>query len=409
MTEEVTLTPQMQEAREAALALLKPTKKELEHGLELHANSIVCETYGFAPYAAVDGDRLRQMVEEGASEIELLDARENMMMTRCVEDEAEKREYINAWNAAGVDCIFQNAGVESQAPLEIIKRLARYTYVVDNLPEFLVRATHPDHIIAAKAQGKRCMLMSSNGVPLSQGWISVEEELRYIEVFYQLGVRMMHLTYNRRNMIGDGCAEKANAGLSDFGEAVIKEMNRVGVIVDVAHAGHRTSYEAAKVSDLPVVASHSACTALNDHIRCKPDEVIRAIADTGGYIGIVAIPHFLGRTGDIIAMLDHIDYVAKRFGPDYVTIGTDVAYTSRNQAAEMAKVPKRRPVRKRWENFWPHGTSSLGKRHPSLAWTNWPLFTVGLVQRGYSDDDIQKIIGGNMLRVARAYARKSGM
>lgn len=396
---------QMQEAWDAALDVLKPSKRDLEHGLELHASSIVCETYGFSPYCAVDGDRLKQMIEDGASEQELLDATENMMMTRCVTSPVERAEYQNAWKATGITCIFQNAGVESQAPLEIIKRLARYTYVVDNMPEFLIRATHPDHIVAAKRQGKQCMYMSSNGVPLSQQWVSVEEELRYIEVFHQLGVRMMHLTYNRRNMIGDGCAEPANAGLSDFGRAVIREMNRVGVIPDVAHSGHRTSLEAAQASDLPVVASHSGCSALNDHIRCKPDEVIKAIADSGGYVGIVAVPHFLGLSKDINAVLDHIDYIAKKFGPDYVTIGTDVAYRSSNDPAERAKVPRTRRVRPRWESFWPGDSRSQGARHPSLAWTNWPLYTVGLVQRGYSDEDIQKIIGGNMLRVARAYAR----
>lgn len=400
------LNEYMKEGRDAAQDVLKPSRRDLEHGLELHANSIVCETYGFSPRSAIDGDRFNDMLESGASEMELVDGMENMSMTRCIGEEAERSEYINAWKATGITCIFQNAGVESQAPLEIIKRLARYTYVVDNMPDVLIRATHPDHIVQAKEQGKHCMYMSSNGVPLSQQWISLEEELRYIEVFHQLGIRMMHLTYNRRNMIGDGCAEPSNAGLSDFGVAVIKEMNRVGVIVDSAHSGHQTSLEAAQVSDLPVVASHSGCTSLNDHMRCKPDDVIRAIADTGGYIGIVAIPHFLGRTGDINAMLDHIDYVAKNFGPDYVTIGTDVAYTSQYAAAERAKVSRRRRVRNRWEAFWPEGTRSLGKRHRSLDWTNWPLFTVGLVQRGYSDDDIQKIIGGNMLRVARAHARR---
>lgn len=208
-------------------------------------------------------------------------------------------------------------------------------------------------------------------------------------------------------MIGDGCAEPANAGLSDFGRAVVAEMNRVGVIVDVAHSGWRTSLDAARASEKPMVASHSGCVSINNHHRCKPDEVIRAIVDTGGYIGICCIPAFLGRTGDISAMLDHIDHVVENFGADHVAIGTDVAYTSSRSGRENRKIPSRGPSRKRWANFWAPDDplfSSEWRQEPqvqSLAWTNWPLFTVGLVQRGYSDDDIRKIIGGNVLRVAR--------
>jgi membrane dipeptidase len=254
--------------------------------------------------------------------------------------------------------------------------------------------------------------MSGNGVPLSQDWVSVQEELRYIRIFFQLGVRIMHLTYNRRNMIGDGCAEPSNAGLSDFGREVVREMNRVGVIVDVAHAGWQTSLEAAKASEKPMVASHSGCCAVNAHIRCKPDDVIRAIVDSGGYVGICCIPAFLGRGGDIHALLDHVDHVAQTFGTNHVTIGTDTAYTSRHAAAERRKVPQRQRGRPRWAYFWPPGALGGESEDPgarqSLAWTNWPMFTVGLVQRGYTDEDIRKILGGNMLRVAKAVFPESG-
>lgn len=402
------MNEKIESARKVALDILKPSQKDLEHGLELHKNSIVCEAYGFSPNSALDGDAIKTAIVTGASEIEIQDLTEDMHMTRHVTNEVERREYMAAWEAAGVTCIFQNAGEEGQSVPRIIKRLARFTYVTDMMRDFVFKASTPEDIVAAKKQGRHCLYMLTNGVPLTEQWISVEDELRYIKIFFQLGVRMMHLTYNRRNMLGDGCAEPANAGLSDFGRAVIAEMNRVGVIVDVAHSGWQTSLEAAKVSKKPIVASHSGCCALNEHIRCKPDEVIRAICDTGGYIGICCIPAFLGCSGDINALLDHIDYVAKKFGPDHVAIGTDVAYISRNEKTEQAKIPKRGPSRKRWNNFWPPNDPMYDKKwnqphmSQSMAWTNWPLFTVGLVQRGYSDEDIQKILGGNVLRVARA-------
>jgi membrane dipeptidase len=304
----------------------------------------------------------------------------------------------------GPTCIFLNCGEESQDALVLLKQLARFTYATDMTRDFVQKAVTPDDIVAAKKQNKQCLCFSGNGVPLTQAWVSVEDELRYVRVFFQLGIRMMHVTYNRRNMLGDGCAETANGGLSDFGRAAIAEMNRVGIIVDVAHSGWQTSLEAAKISQRPMVASHSGCVGVNRHIRCKPDEVIRAIADTGGLIGICCIPRFLGRGGDLAAMLDHIDYVAKRFGSDHVAIGTDIAYMSRHAEAENKKIPRGQRTRTRFAALWPPG--ALGgddsPRARSLAWTNWPLFTVGLMQRGYSDTDIQKILGGNTLRVARA-------
>ncbi len=390
------------QARQQALEVLKPSERDLQHGLELHKQSVVFDAYGFAPRAALDGDALTKAVSDGASPIELADMREDMMMTRCVTEEKERIEFQEAWRASGVTCIFQNAGEEGQSPLLLLKRLARFTYLTDKMDDFVTKAVTPDDITKAKKQEKQCLYFSGNGVPITQQWISVEDELRYVRIFYQLGIRMMHLTYQRRNMIGDGCAEPANAGLSDFGRSVVKELNRVGVIADVAHSGWRTSQEAAELSDKPMVASHTACDAVNHHIRSKPTDVIKAIANTGGYVGICCIPSFLGHGGDIEALLDHIDYVAQRFGADHVAIGTDVAYTSRNNAAESRKVPRRSRQRTPWRSLWPDGSLSYKSKHPlSLAWTNWPLFTVGLVQRGYSDEEVQKIIGGNVLRVAQ--------
>lgn len=397
-------------AREVALSVLQPSARDLEHGLELHAASLVFESYGFAPRCAVDGDAFREAVEAGASEAELVDLREEMSMTRCATSETERKEFLEAFRAAGVTCIFQNAGEEGNDPLRLMKRLARFTFATDLLRDQMSKAATPEDIVAAKKQNRRCLYFTANGVPLPQQWQSVRDELGYIRIFHQMGIRMMHLTYNRRNLLGDGCGEPNDGGLSDFGRAAIGEMNRVGVIVDVAHSGWRTSLEAAKASGKPLVASHTTAASLHRHFRGKPDEVIRALCDTGGFVGVCCIPRFLGGAGDIGVFLDHLAYLVKQFGAEHVAIGTDVAYTSRQDAAERKKVAVKPGGRSplaapgaRWEHLWPDDNAQTAPHaEQSLAWTNWPLFTVGMVQRGFRDEDIRKILGENVLRVARS-------
>lgn len=393
------------QARQAALALLQPSERDLTHGLKLHADSIVFDAYGFAPRAAIDGAALQAAVDGGATDAELSDLRLDMMMSRQAIDAVERAEFFEAFHAAGVTCIFQNAGEEGNDPLRMLKRLASFTYATDLLRDVMPKALTPDDVAAVKQAGKVCLAFTTNGVPLKLDQENVTDELRYVRMFHRLGVRMMHLTYNRRNPLGDGAGEATDGGLSDFGKFAIAELNRQGIIVDVAHSGWRTAREAAQASKRPIVASHTTCAGLYKHFRGKPDDTIKAICDTGGLIGICCIPQFLGGKGDIVALLDHLDYAIKKFGAEHVAIGTDVAYISRNAAIEDAKIkksPSGNPRRARWEALWPpDGFKAEPEAKRSLAWTNWPLFTVGLVQRGHSDDVIRQVLGQNMLRVWR--------
>ncbi len=395
----------IKEAYEIGLKLLNPSKSELEHGLELHKNSIVFDSYGFIPRASVDGTKIAALINDNASKLEIDNISEDMAQTRMVEDKREREEFKNAWNASGVTCVFQNSAMSGNEVYRMIKRIAHFTYLTDMMSDYVFKAVKPDDILFAKKNNRKSIYLTGNGVPLAQEWVSVEEELRYIKIFYELGMRMLHLTYNRRNVIGDGCAEPANAGLSDFGRTVVKEMNRVGIVVDIAHSGWQTSYDAAKYSNKPMVASHTTVASLNKVVRAKPDNVIKAIADTGGYIGICCIPKFLGGSGDINSFIKHIDYVVKKFGPEHVAIGTDIAYNSRfgTEENEIKKrlLKKQPPVgRSKFLTLWPDEPfDTTQEMIKSMQWTNWPLFTVGLVKLGYSDLDIQKIIGGNVIRV----------
>lgn len=391
-----------EEGRALALKMLQPTQKELEHGLELHRSSFVFDAYGFMPGGGGKAERLEQIIAENGSRDERSAAREEFSSNLAFfQNPAMKKMLREAFEFSGVDCIFQNAGVEGNDVERMLKRLSCFTLLTDREEDLFERAVFPEKLEGIRQRGHKALYLTTNGVPLSSKLVSAEEALEHIAVFFRLGVRMMHLTYNRRNLIGDGCAEKADGGLSDFGRMVIAEMNRVGIIPDVAHSGQRTSLEAALCSKRPVVASHTVAGRLSTHFRAKSDEVIEAIKKSGGYVGICCIPRFLGGSSNICAFLDHIEYVARKFGVDHVAIGTDRSTTL--APCEFSGTPA--PSRRIWESYWPDpgdgGSKVTEEQFNSLMWLNWPCFTVGLVQRGFSDAEIQKIIGGNVLRVVK--------
>lgn len=404
----------IQHCRQVALSILKPSHRDLEVGLALHREALVAESYSLGLQATPNIETLEHAINAGASSSELKDAIEEQRALNWIGSPNAMANYRQAWEAAGVNCMFLNAGEESNDPLVLIKRLARYTHLIDSMPDFLARAIDARQIEVNHAEGKYSLCFSFNGIPLAGRHLNVEDEMSYIRTFFQLGVRMMHLTYNRRNPLGDGCGEAKDGGLSDFGHCVVKEMNRLGIIIDLSHTGWQTCRDVAKATSQPVIVSHSAAHALNAHIRCKPDDVIKAIIDTGGTMGITNVPPFLGGAGDISTFLDHIDYVVKKFGSDAVTIGTDHSYRLPDGDAWAAKIPSRPRSRTQWEKLWPASHLALRTQWQtpemveSLSWTNWPLFTVGLIQRGHSETNIRKILGGNLLRVVDAVCTSGG-
>ena len=392
----------IQDAQQAALDALKPSKKHLEHGLALHKELVVVESYGFAPYCAPDADAVNRAMDAGATDAELETMMNEMRVARCAWDPREREEFQAAWAASGMTAIFQNAG--GGAGLSSLSTLAHYCHVIDNMPDFLVRATTPEEILAAKKAGKQAMLFSSNSVPLAGEGSSPENECRHMRTFFNLGYREAHLAYNRGNLLADGCVEPRNGGLTDFGRKAVAALNDAGIILDVAHTGWRSSYEAAKASRLPIVASHTSCCGLFEHFRGKPDDVVKAIAEGGGLVGVVWVPAFLGGSLDMNAMLDHVDYLAKLVGVDHIGMGSDITYQTSLRRQEITKIKQRRRLRLGLSQFWPadanKGDPSWNMaREDSLAWVNRPYATVGLVQRGYADEDIAKIVGGNHLRV----------
>jgi microsomal dipeptidase-like Zn-dependent dipeptidase len=224
-----------------------------------------------------------------------------------------------------------------------------------------------------------------------------------LEVYHALGIRFMQLTYQRRNLVGDGCGERTNAGLSKFGVEVVKELNRLGIVIDLSHVGVRTTLETIELSAHPVAVTHSGVRALCDTVRNKTDEELKALAARGGVIGIPPKSGFLTENGlregtTIDDYIKHIDYVADLVGIDHVGIGTDVGDERKYTVERMSAFNQRYP-----EVAIIDGDLRTEVMHTAGLQSPGTLYniTAGLVRRGYSDADIRKVLGENFARVFR--------
>ena len=165
-----------------------------------------------------------------------------------------------------------------------------------------------------------------------------------VETYHALGIRHMLMAYNCKNLVGDGCTERTDNGLSRFGVALIEEMNRVGMIVDATHTGYRTTMDTFEVSKDPVIFSHSNPSALWDIPRNIKDDQIKASVKSGGVICVNGVDIFLGMDDDLIGMMiKHMVYVAELVGPEYVGIGTDYVADVRGERGEFEQRPATLP------------------------------------------------------------------
>jgi len=399
-----------EEAWNSALAVLKPTKAQLEHGLELHKELYCMDGFGFLPDSCWNQtmlEKYREWFDKGIGSRELAKRNEYTRYDAICEDPEVSQRFSDAIRASGLKCIVQTVA-EGKSREEDIRRMGCNFQLLRHFRDLIAQAGSPQEIREINDSGRVAVIWSINGPPIVGELQAPEQELSWIDDWKHLGVRMMHLSYNRRNFIADGCAEPANGGISELGRELIRKMNKAGIIVDVAHTGLKSCQEAAQCSDKPIMASHTAVRALFDFIRCKDDATIRAIADKGGMVGIYAYPGMLGGSDDLAMMLNHIEYVVKNFGADYVGIGTDLQYMHDWGKLDIPRCLNAEFTGNQWWGNWknyPHRPTKPNESFTgSLAWTNWPLYTVGLVTRGFSDGVIAKILGANYLRVFAANA-----
>jgi membrane dipeptidase len=305
---------------------------------------------------------------------------------------------------SGVTCISTTLGVRRPAdpqgsymmnafPFEgAVEDCVAWNRFIKRHDSVLAPARSVQDIRDAKQQGKHAVMLNFQNTP-------IEGRLENLDMFHALGVRTMQLTYNERNQIGDGSTERTNAGLSSFGLAVVERMNELGIMVDTSHSSHQTSFDAIEFSKRPTIFSHTNCFALNNHPRNKTDEHIKALAAKGGVMGLTTVNVMVKRDLPVTMehFIQHIDHIVKLVGVDHVALGSDTLVrgwpTDPNLKEEFLKFYGEPYFKDSYRFRYPLGTEGLNDEH------KWKYLTAGLIKRGYKEEDIVKILGGNWLRV----------
>ncbi len=331
-------------------------------------------------------------VEEFHKRCILVDAHSDMLLDVSPKRKEGRKgvieeDWVPVMRKAGIDIRVAVIYIESNRVPEFALKdgldiAAGFHKEVDESPS-ITQITKFEDIERAKGDGKIGLILGMEGAePLGN-------DLELLRIFYILGLRMLTLTHVLRNYVGDGAhffpqKEGTVGGITDFGVKVIEEANNLGIVIDVSHLNDPGFWDVMELAKTPVVASHSNCRALQNHPRCLTDDQIKAMMDTGGVIGMNSASIFVDdENPDLDHLLNHLDHIVKLGGIRNVGIGFDFCdYALKYLDAESrAKLPNVAPVKDLY------GDEEV------------PNFTRALVKRGYTDEEIELILGKNFLRI----------
>lgn len=273
---------------------------------------------------------------------------------------------------------------------DLCNEIYRYYLLEETFPNKVKLVYTVDDIFAAKRDGKLGVILSTQGSDF------IESNLRFITMAHRLGLRIVQITYNQRCSMGCGVFEPHDDGLTRFGEQAIYEMNRLGIAVDLSHVGYKTTLDAIACSSEPVLISHSGVMGLSKNPRNADDVQIKALAAKGGVIGLC--PHSVMCTDersvapDVNVFIDHMLYVGNLVGIDHVAIGTD-RFVQNTLQHNMG----RRAFERTLPGFF--GGFGIEAKHVQgfNRFSDWARLPEAMAKRGLADQDITKILGGNLI------------
>jgi membrane dipeptidase len=304
---------------------------------------------------------------------------------------------------SGVTCAHITVGsVGTTAPdtafMSTVRGIAFWEREIDRNSDVLSRVRTVTDIGKAKKARRTGLIYGL------QDGVAFETDLSRLESLHALGLRIVQPTYNRRNLLGDGCLEPANAGLSRNGVTAIERMNELGILVDLSHCGRQTAADAIRVSKKPVAFTHTGCQALADHPRNRTDAELRAVAEKGGVAGIYFMPYLSeGRQPTAADIVRHLEHMVQVAGEDHVSIGTDgnispTVVDDKFKEAFATNTRERREagIAAPWETEEGYLFATELNTPRRLA-----TLAMMLADRRHNATRIEKILGGNLLRVFR--------
>ena len=305
---------------------------------------------------------------------------------------------VKASGVTAVNLTVNSVGSYAKDFEETLANIAFYDGEIAAHSDVLLKVKTSTDLAEAKRSGRLGVIYGfQDGTPFG-------ESLDRLDLFHDLGMRIILFTYNRRNLIGDGCLEPGNAGLSLFGRELVARLNEKRVLIDLSHCGDRTTLESIELSKQPVAITHAGCRSVTDLPRNKTDEALRKLADRGGVVGIYFMP-YLRTSGQPMAedVIRHLEHAIGVCGEDHVGLGTDgtispVTVTPEYRKAFTEEMTERRK----------RGIAAPGEREDAFTFVpdlNTPrrLETLAMLlsKRGHSDNQIAKILGGNFERLFR--------
>ena len=299
---------------------------------------------------------------------------------------------FDRFRSSGINVFHTATGFGGPGAYEVgLRFFLEQNALIAGRSEFFTRIDSPGDLDSVKSSGRIGVLL---GAQNSEHFDTVER----VEEFYGYGQRVSQLTYNARNLIGNGSTERRDEGVSDYGVQIIAAMNKIGMAVDTGHCGDKTTLDAFELSTKPVLVTHSNARALNPgHPRCKPDEVIRAVGKAGSVFGITGVRNFVTQKEPttIEHVLDHFDYVAKMIGVEHVGVGSDIDLDGYD---DMPPEEYKRLKASYKGSYAFRDKIDIDEiAHPKRMYD----LTEGLIRRKYSDSDIEGILGGNFKRVLK--------
>jgi microsomal dipeptidase-like Zn-dependent dipeptidase len=294
------------------------------------------------------------------------------------------RPTLEETRAGGVSAVNATCAVWEGA-LQTVRNISDWYVMERDNSDLVSIATTVEEILSLAQQERLAVLLGfQNASPF-------EQDYTLVEVFHRLGVRIAQLTYNIQNHVGGSCYEPQDSGLTRFGHRIVEEMNRVGMLVDLSHVGERTSLDAVAASSRPVAITHANPRWFSDTPRNKSDEVIAAVTDRGGIIGVCFYPNVIGgKETTLEAFCGMVVRLIDQVGVDHVAIGSDAARNWGPHHVEYLRDGRWKP---REEAHWPEWPSWFTSPQ------DFPNVLAGLADAGLVESEIDAIAGGNWLRL----------